>query len=193
MSTAFMIMDSANVPNACVLGNPPRLPKRWQFSQGIPRAATFPADFSWPMNPDFPNATLLVDNLINTDNMLVISPKLKNFFVEQGIDHVEYLPLTILDHRGRPAAKDYVVARLIYPFDCLDVSASKASFSDIQPDVVMDVEKVVLDPAKIDPSRQLFRAKGFPAATIVTKKLADAIDAGGFVGIRWISLDKFRG
>jgi len=30
-------------------------------------------------------------------------------------------------------------------------------------------------------------------ATIVTKKLADAIDAGGFVGIRWVALDKFRG
>ena len=193
MSTEFVIMDSANVPNACVLGNRPRLEKPWQFSRGMSRVATFPPDFAWPMDPEFPNATLLVDNLINTDGMLVISPRLHEFFKAQGVDHVEYLPLTILDHRGRPAAKDYVIAHPIDPVDCLDLAASKGRLSEIQKDVVMEVEKVVLEPAKIDPTRQLFRAKGFPVATIVTRKLADAIDAGGFVGIRWIALDKFRG
>jgi hypothetical protein len=189
----LLVWDSAVVPNGCVLGEHSELEDSWEFLDGVSRAETFPTDFTYSMHPDFPHDTLLVDNLINTDMMTVVSPALRSFLESWNLTNVEYLPTTILDHRGRPAGRNYCVVHPINPVDCLDLAKSGARFSAIDAETVEEIKQLVVDESRLDPTRRFFRPKGFYRATLVTKDLAAAIDKQGFRGIRWIELDAFRG
>jgi len=192
MSKHLVIWDSAAVPNACVLHQHSEIEDPWELVEGVPRAATFPADCTYGMHPDFPHDTLLVDNLINTDMLLVISLGLKQFLEARGLKKVEYLPVTILDHRGRPASRDYFIAHPIDPVDCLDVAKSGAQFSAVDPETIQLVKQLVVDESRLDPERELFRPKGFYDVVFVTRALAEAIEQQGFKGTRWVELASYH-
>jgi hypothetical protein len=165
----------------------------WELLDGLPRAERFPDDASYSMHPDFPDDTLLTDSLINSDMLIVASPKLKAFVEARKLKKVEYLPLRIIDHKGKVASKDYFIIHPIEPVDCLDLEASGAIRSTIDTETIRKVKRLVLDESKLDPDRELFRPKGFYRATLVRRALAQAIDAAGFTGVRWTELDKYRG
>lgn len=188
MSKKLVIWDSAAVPNACVLGRASEIEDPWEILEGVPRAASFPADFSYAMDPDFPHDTLLVDNLINTDMATIVSLRLKQFLEQRGLKKVEYLPVTILDHRGRPASRDYFMVHPIDPVECLDLDKSGVRYSKIDPETIQEVKQLVIDESRLDPERGFFRPKGFYQVTFATRALAEAVDKQGFIGTRWVEL-----
>jgi hypothetical protein len=134
----------------------------------------------------------LVDNLINTHQTIVASPKLRAFLEARGLKKVEYLPVTILDHRGRPASTEYSIVHPIEPIDCLDLAASQPHFSAIDKTTIQRVKKLVIDEAKLDPQRELFRANGFGKVTFASRALAQALDQAKFVGIQWKELADYH-
>jgi len=188
MSNKLVIWDSASVPNAVVLGDNSEFENPWELRKGVSRINNWPADFHYKMNPDFPHDTLLVDNLINTHSTVVVSPKLRAFLEARGVKKVEYLPVTILDHRGRPASQEYCIVHPIDPVDCLDLAASQPHFSAIDKTTIQRVKKLVVDEARLDPEREFFRAKGFGSVTFATRALAEAVSQAKFVGVRWKEL-----
>jgi hypothetical protein len=133
----------------------------------------------------------MTDNLINTRTLIVASLKLKNFLETRQLPKVEYLPITILDHKGRPASRDYFIIHPIEPVDCLDVSQCGAQRSSIDPETIQWLDRLVIDEGKIDPSRDMFRLKFFYDVILVRRELAAAIDAEGLTGIRWIELSDY--
>lgn len=135
-SKKLVIWDSAAVPNACVLWKHSEIEDPWELVEGVPRAATFPADCTYAMHPDFLHNTLLVDNLINTDRLVVVSLRLKQFLEARGIKQLEFLPVTIMDLRERPASRDYFIVHPIEHVDCLDLEKSGARFSAIDPETI---------------------------------------------------------
>jgi hypothetical protein len=192
MSEKLVIWDSAAVPNACVLGDHSDIEAPWELLEGVPRAVDFPADFHYAMDPDFPHDTLLVDNLINTGMATVVSLRLKRFLEQRGLKKVEYLSVTILDHRGRPASRDYFMVHPIDPVDCLDQVKSGVRYSAIDPETIQEVKRLVIDESRLDPERELFRPKSFYQVTFATRALAKAVDAQGFIGTRWVELANYH-
>ena len=188
MSTKLVIWDSAAVPNACVLKKRSEIEDSWELLDGVSRAANFPSDCTYSMNPDFPHDTLLVDNVINIHSTAVISIRLKQFLESRSLKRVEYLPVTILDHRGRPASRDYFIAHPIEPVDCLDLNKSGARYSAIDPETIQEVKQLVIDESRLDPERELFRPKGYCRVIFATRELAEAIDKQGFTGTRWVEI-----
>jgi hypothetical protein len=192
MKANFVLWTAKDLPNACCLHQLKGVDDTFELVEGIPRVANFPADATYPMHPDFPHDTLLTDNLLNTDRLIVASRRLKEFLESQALTHVEYLPVTILNHKNRPASKDYFIVHPIDPIECLDEKASGAQRSNIDTDTIQKLKRLVIDEAKIEPTRSLFRAKHFPKVIFVRRTLADTIDATNFAGIRWMELDEFK-
>jgi hypothetical protein len=193
MTQNLVVWRHKSVPNGIVLGQHTEIERSWELYEGVSRAADWPADFTYSLNPDFPNDTVLVDLPKNTDTFLVISGKLKKFFEERQLQQIEYLPVTILDHKERVASRDYFIANPLNYVDCMDLAASGARFSEIDKESVQQIKKLVLDDKRIDPKRELFRCKGYVNATLVRRELAQAMDKAGFKGPLWTELDKFRG
>lgn len=193
MKSDYVIWDSEVITNACVLYDLKGVDKILDLKRGISKASDFPSDAAFTMNPDFPNNTLLVDNLINTDMLIVVSLRLKAFLDARSLMNVEYLPVAILDHKGKIASKKYFIVNPIEPVECLDLDKSGAKLGLIgsSKNEVTMVDRLVFDEERIDKVRELFKPKLFYRVTIATRDLAAAIDAEKFSGIRWINIEEY--
>ena len=191
MKPNYVVWKTKEVPNAFVLDALSKVEDRWEIVEGVPRAATFPFNVTFTVDPDFPHDTLLIDAFESTVAMTVISAKLKAFFEERTVRQVEYLPVTILDHKGRPAA-EYFILHPIYPVDCLNLKESEAKWDFIDDTTIGKVERIVFDDSKVDPELQIFKIKYLYDVIIVRRDLSEAMEAEGFTGMQWTELADFK-
>lgn len=177
----------------CRLGNLQNVEHQAQIHFGWPRAAGFPPDASFEMDPDFPNDTLLTDCLKNSNGELVVSQAVLDFLRREHLPHVEYLPVRVFDHRHRPVEEAYTIVHPVSPVDCLDVEASEPRRSNSIPDVIVRVRHFVIDPKRTDPSRPLFRCAFYTTPKLVHRSLAEKLQKAGFTGCAFVELEDYRG
>ncbi len=187
----FVIWGSEAVKNACVLYSLDGVEDTFELSDGVSRAANFGDNATYTMDPNFPNDTILVDNLFNTDFRIVGSLRLKEFLESRHLPNVEYLRVTILNHKSKTASKDYYIVHPIEPAECLDAEKSGVRWSRIDKTRIDKVARLVIDEEKIDPDRVLFRPKSFHRVILTRRNLAESITAAGFTGIKWIELKDY--
>lgn len=190
MKASYTIWSAGGVAYECTLGDLKGVDDQYGLNVGVARAASFPGGASFSMRPDNPHDLLLTDSLVNTDFVLVVSPRLQRFLEARGVESVEYLPVAIFDHKKKLAG-EYFIVHPINPVDCLDVPACGATFWSVDPDNIMDVERLVIDVSKIPSTRELFRPASFFEVFLVRQELAEEIDAAGFTGITWIDIDGY--
>lgn len=191
MKSNYLIWDTALVEGACVLDKLSGLDNRLELNKGVRRAEGFPDDVSFCMNDDFPNDILLVDNLINTDMLIVVSKGLKEFVEAKSPRDVEYLPVSIIDHKGKTASADYFILNPVDPPDCLNYDESGAVMNPINKTLIDRVSSLSLREEIIEADRLVFRPRSFYKVTLIRKDLAEELDESGFVGNRWIELSKY--
>ncbi|MGK3961292.1 DUF1629 domain-containing protein [Sorangium sp. So ce1667] len=188
--SSYVIWGRERVDGACMLYKLSGVEKVFQLLNGVPRAAGFPGDATYSMDPNFPDDMLLTDSLNNPDMLIVVSERLRQLIASKATRGVEYLPVTIIDHKGKAAGR-YTIVHPIEPLDCLDLDRCEPRRSRIVKTMIDDVKRLVLDDSKLDPERALFRPLGFPRVVLVRRDVADAISAGGFSGTRWVELDAY--
>jgi hypothetical protein len=191
MNANYVLWGLQEVPHGCVLKELVGVEKLYELKNGVPRAADFPDKASYRMHPDFPHHTILTDNLLNTDRLIVGSARLREFLEARSVQKVEYLPVLLRNPKGKVVSKTYAIINPIDPVDCLDVAKSGVTMSKIVKNKIQAVKKIVLDPSRVDAKRELFRLRGFPHVTLVRRELAEAIDGEGFTGIRWVELSAY--
>jgi hypothetical protein len=191
MKGSYLIWRYESVDGACVLGALRGLEKTFRLNDGTPLAAQFPGDVAFHMHPDYPNDLLLVDNLLNRDMVIVASRRLQECVREHAPADVEYLPVSIVDHKGRIASKDYSIIHPVNPIDCIDMGNSVFEADLIDANDIESFDKLVLDETKIPPARSLFRLRGFWEITLVRQDLAKAIDAMGLSGLSWLDVEDY--
>lgn len=192
MSSGHLMWRYRIADGAVVLKDFVGVADKYPLHDGEPMAAAFPADAAFHMHPDFPDNLLLQDSLSNSDMCLVVSQRLKNAVQALAPPQVEYLPVAIIDHKGRKLREPYFILHPLDPIDCIDRDASGAEFDPIlDPDAIESVQRMVLDEGSIPPERTLFRLKHYWGAVVLSRGLAAALEAGGFTGVRWLELDQY--
>ncbi|PTL83425.1 imm11 family protein [Vitiosangium sp. GDMCC 1.1324] len=190
----YLIWRYNDVEGACSLLEPSGIDSIVPLKEGTSIWASLgSAGLSSAMNPESPTELRLLDNVHNTDGILVVSERLHAFLDARGLTHVEYLPMTILDHEGRVASKDYWVVHPIEPVDAIDMEASGCKMSRIKKTRIQSMERLVLRPEAIPAGRELFRLQGLWGVTLVSQPLADAITAAGFTGVDWTGTSAYPG
>jgi hypothetical protein len=187
----YVVWQFEEVPHALVLDRLQGVDRDFELKLGVPRAESFPPDAAFAVDPDFPNDIGLADAFDNTHRLVVVSGKLKEFIDSFHPAEVEFLPVTIFDHKSRPAGK-YFIVHPINPVDALDPTKSGAKWSRLSKKVISGVEKLVLDADKVDRSRLLFKLINFSHCVLVRRDLADAISKQGFTGVKWTECEKYK-
>ena len=191
MDLEYVVWESKEEPNCCSLDEFLNVEKQYRLTDGVPMLVDFPSDASFTMDPDFPTDMVLVDNLINTDGLVIVSQELKEFLAGENLQEVEFLPVTIINHKGRPVPDPYFIVHPINHVECLDLEESEAEFDLIDTDAIDSVEQIALDDSKVDSAREFFRPAPFCDVALISKRLAQAIDDAGFTGVRWIELTDY--
>lgn len=177
--------------NHCVLEDLDNVDDDFELKKGVPRLNGFPDNAVYNFDPEYPKNIVLSDNLFNINRLIVASKSLKEFIESKNPKNVEFLPVSIINHKGRVADKDFFIIHPIHPQDCLNVKASGGVWSDFIDDEIDEVDRLVIDEDVVDPEVLLFRVKFFYDPIFVRRELADEISAKGFSGVRWIELDQF--
>ena len=189
----FFVWDSKDEGNTCVLSVIQKVKKTGRLSLGIELLADWPSDAYFSMDPEFPRDMGLADNLKNFNSVAIISGPLMQFLEEKGVTNTEFLPVGIINHKGKPVVGKYFIVNPIHPQDCLDVKTSEPEYYSISPTKVSNVQRLVLDPKRIAPEVAIFRVKNFGAPIVIRAELANEIVAAGFTGISWKNPLQYKG
>jgi hypothetical protein len=171
--------------------SPGGIDRDWELKEGVPRAAGFPAGVAFRMSDRHKKSVGLTDSPMNMSDLVVVSSPLKGFLEAKILKNVEYLPVSIINHKGRVASRDYFIVHTVESQDCLDVQKSGCTYNHISPGDIDWVQNIVLDPARIDPDMRLFRIKNFGGPVLVRRDLSEEILQAGFKGVIFIELSDY--
>jgi hypothetical protein len=186
----YVVWKAKYVPNSFVLDKMSFVEDTWEIVEGIPRSQSFPSGVTHTVSQEYPNDMLLVDVFRSPHRMILISPALKDFFEKKNVKQVEYLPVAILNHKGKPA-DDYFILHPIHPVECLNIKESEAKWDYMDDTTIGPIKQIIIDETQVDPELQIFKIKYLYDIIIVRRDLAEAIDALGATGIEWIELHDF--
>jgi hypothetical protein len=191
MSDNYVIWRYKLLKHGAALTNLRGLERAFRLTDGTPLAASFPADVSLQFNPDFPNDLLLADNMKNTSSLAIVSERLAAVVRDQVTTGIELLPVSLLDHKGGVASKDYFIVHPVDPLDCIDREQSVFEESLIARGEIEFFDRLVLDDTRIPAERKVFRLKGFPDIILVQRELAEHLDGQGMSGLGWLPIDEY--
>jgi hypothetical protein len=182
MSSSFLVWDQGLYKDGvCKLGSLKGVPDTFEIHDGVSRLAGWPADASAPMHPRFPKDIGFADCLRGT-GFLVISAKARQVLEGAGVgkpEKIEYLPVKIINHKGRVEQVEYFIANPLDIVDCIDVEASVVKMDPINKSTITSAERLVLREQAIPPELKVFRLGKWPCTVIVQSKLADTMKAAG--------------
>jgi hypothetical protein len=181
-NSKFLIWESEYEEGYCVIKAPVGVEKAYQLDEGVSRIEGWSSDIVCKMNQEFPKDIQLVDNLYGA-GLVVISKYIRELLISEQVKSVEYLPVTILNHKGRIASKDYFILNPLDVVDCIDVEKSAVEWNLIDTDLIDSCEKLVLKANLVEEHFDIFRPKFWPYLILIHSELTDKLFNAGFTGL----------
>jgi hypothetical protein len=186
-------MESGIEEGYCVCGILNGYDEDFQIHEGTAVAGEFPDDARFTMSDDFPKDILLPDMVENASGLVLVSSRLKSALLEAAPGKVEYLRVSIFNHKKRLASDDYHIVNALDIVDAIDFKKSRITWNALDPEDISTCESLVLDPARIPPKAGIFRLKSLSGKVALGAKAAETLAKGKFVGLNLVEADGFSG
>ena len=171
----YLIMTSSDDPENCVLKGAPkgmRFPHR--PADGVRMEDNYPSEpLDWHM-ASFAGKKLL-DYIGNLSNYPTVSTRFRELLDAHASAEIEYLPVNIIDHKGKKVDGGYYIANIIGTVDCVDLANSEYVSDPMYPDEFQFLSKLNLHLSKIPKESNIFRIKENKTTIIVRSDLAEVI------------------
>lgn len=151
------------------------------LAAGEPIGDSYPADVK--VQPSEERTGIQLSSVLgNNFNYLIVSGAMKDIIAQHCPKAaIEYLPFTLLDHRGRVRGQDYFFVNPLGGIDGVDVKASDIKYH--RSGAIVGIRKLVLDPEKLLDAPALFRLQQDPQLYVVSEPLARAFHEQGFTNV----------
>lgn len=189
----YLVWSAAPVGNVCTLEPIVNVTRFVELTRGVPLQETFPEDAFLQMSKNFKKDTKLVDDVMNGNGIKICSKKLVEFLKSKELKNIEYLPVTILDHKKKVASKDYCIVHPVGLQDAIDLKASVPQYNAILTTKINSVNQLIIDESRVDSQVRVFRLVGLTRPVLIDAKLADEIRSEGFVGSFFKALKEVTG
>lgn len=190
---SFLMWKAKFVEGYCVCKTLEGFDDGHKLKRGAPVADRFPDDAVFRMDPEFPKDLQLGDVIRNDGGFLLVSRRVRQCVEDYQVENTEYLPVRIINHKGRIASEDYFLINPLQIVDAIDLDKSDIKWNNIRSDLISSVRKLVIDENRVPVNSKMFRLRYLPRRVILHEDLASAIDSAGFIGITFVPVDKFRG
>jgi hypothetical protein len=192
MKGEFMVWRAGRpVPGVCLLGPLEGVPDDFELLEGIPRAGGWPGAARCAMDPRTPRDIRLADGLYG-DRRIVVSPKVQALVRAESRDRIELLPIGIVDHKGRFAAKDYAIVNPLDVVDCIDQASSRVRWNAIDPKSIYACDALHLVESAVPKERKVFRLEGWRNVVVVRRELAEKLSRDT-VGLHFVDPATYTG
>lgn len=164
----------------------------FELHEGLARAGSWSPLAVARMDPDYPKDIALSDSLAGA-GVLIVSPRVRAVVEPFSGAGVEWLPVTIVNHKGRVAASDYAVLNPLVIRDCIDLDRSGVKWNTISPDDIYGCASLVLKPAAIEESLMVLRPKHWEDLVLVRRQVAAALVSAGLTGLHLVEPGDYTG
>jgi hypothetical protein len=151
--------------------------------KGLPVAQQFPDNAYFEMDPEHPKDVMLIDSMSNLNAHLLVGPAVRAFLQSESIEGLEFLPVSIRDHKGRVASSDYRIVHPTRVVDCIDQASSEFEWNGLDPTVMSMVFQMVLKRAALGPEDKLFRPKHYETQLLIRGDVAERLMGKRFTGV----------
>ena len=180
------------VDGICKLNDLRGVPNNFEIHEGQSRLVDWPADASAAMDPNFPKDIGLADSLDGT-GFVLLSNKVRALLEGRIGGRVEYLPIKVINHKGRVASEEHSILNPLEVVDCIDPIASEAEMDIILDDAIDSVARLVLREDVIPPGLNVFRLARWTSRIIIRRSLANELTNAGLTGLRFVEPAKYDG
>lgn len=165
----------------------------YRFKEGVSLRGWLPEHVPYAMSPRYPEARALCPFQVNTLELIIPSGECRRVMEEGGkAGNIEFLPITIINHRGKVASEDYCIANLLGSVDCMDREESVYRNSSLDPSVLSTCTKLVLREERIPEDVELFRLSNGLTTYIAGPSLKERLEARGLTkGVRFIPVEEY--
>ncbi|QSQ21988.1 hypothetical protein JY651_43745 [Pyxidicoccus parkwayensis] len=181
--TKYVLIEPTSEGDAAEFWHMQNYDDRFELHEGMPLKESFPSNASYRMSDEAPNKTALHDVLDNRDRNLVINEKVKAFFEAEGVQHVEYLPVKVINHKDREVKERYFVVNMLPLVDCVDLEKTKYRRNPLEPERLMRISNLTVQEEKIPADFQVLRLKQVSGAVLIRRDLAEKMKKAGFRGL----------
>lgn len=188
----YLVWEANPAGGFCTLEYLKNVDDPHELKRGTSRIDGFPSNACFHMDKSHPKEIKLPDNIYNLDRMVVVSRKLKKLVEDRKPLDTEFLPVTIVNHKGRVASEDYFIVNPYRIQECIELDKSDIDWNPIDAELISSCFELVIDKARIDPELLLFRPKHMPTIVMAREDLVKDIISGGFSGIHFVEIDEFE-
>ena len=193
MSSGFLVWRPGTmVDGICKLNNLTGVEDDFEIDDGVPRLAGWPDAASAAMDPRFPKDVGFADSLYGS-GYVAISLNTRRFLEKEGVNKIEFLPIKIINHKGRVAADEYFVVNPLELVDCVDKVASEVEMDTIDEGAISSCAQLVLSEDAISPELKLFRAALWSGLILIRRDLAERMTGAGLTGMKFIEPHAYTG
>jgi uncharacterized protein DUF1629 len=188
----YWILKFAN-SGAVLSGFPRSKIKEWRYGKGERLAKEFPKNATVKFGDKFKDRRELFDFVHNMERTLFVSSKVRGILEKLDTPDLEFLPVSILDHKGAVAANDYFILNPIGTQDIIDMKKSDLVMDSLAEDEILTINKLVLQSKGIPKSAHLFRATNMPTLFLIDDTLRAAFKKEGVTGYQVFKAEGWDG
>jgi hypothetical protein len=139
-----------------------------------------------------------IEDIQLSDNLsgavyIIVSKAIRDCLADAKINNVEFLPITIYNHKGRVASHEYYILNPLDISDCIDIKASKVEWNSIAKDRIDFCDHLVLNESLIPSNFKIFRPKFWPSLILVRQEITEMLINAGFTGLYFIDASGYDG
>jgi len=189
----YWVLLAKSEDGAVIDAYPAGGPAEYLYDKGISLAGKYPAEATVRFSANFPALRKAKDFQPNILNALISSPKTQAVLRELNVENAELLPVSLTDHRGKVAAKDYAFVNLLGSQPAIDMNKSQYKLSALKKDQIRGIDKLVLQPSKIDKTAKMFRCETLRTLVLIRDDVRAAFEKAGLTGYVVLAAEGWNG
>ena len=180
-------------PKTAHLGDLKGVERDNELRDGTPLLEDWEKNARFEMSDDYPKQIALADFMPNLHRALVLSAKARKLFEAEGVADAEYLPVHIVNHKGRKVPDPYFFFNPTRLVDCADAKKTKFRPWPIDKNIWIEVENLTIDEKRIPKDAKLVSVYHFNPLLLIHRSLADRMASAKLTGFETIELSRFEG
>jgi len=184
----YAVLTTSNEPEHCAIYD---FPKGYVDTAGPAEGERVGDDHTdgqaFRMAKEVPG--LVVADLIrNALGYVICSGRMKAILAQHATADIEFLRITLLNHKGRTASDDCHIANILGAVDCVDRDRTEGREHPVVQGQMSSITRLFLDESRIPADANLFRIATRPRVVIVRDDLRSVFDREGMSGIGYLTL-----
>lgn len=189
----YILLDCSATDSVVIANLPEDILDRRDINKGGRLLNSIAHPLKLVFSRNFPDNRKLYDFVSNTMNLSIVSEKVKNFFIAEKLEDLEFLPVEIVDLKEDVVGQEYYLINFLRREPIIDMEKSKCRMSSIQPLYIARIKLLHLDVENVDPDQRLFLATNELRMVFITKDLLDKMISSGITGIRALKAEGWNG